>query len=443
MKQVSSFLLIIFFFCSCAKNEPIEITAKDYHATVGKLTNVIVHDIFSPPVASRIYAYTNLAAYEIIAGKDKNFVSLGSEFKNFEPLPEPDTTKQINSRISALVAFMEIGKQLTFSQEKIAVYQDSLYRAWKNKNEESFLASKNYGIKVANHIKVWMNKDNYKETRTMPKYSVYSEDPSRWQPTPPSYMSGLEPHWAKIRPFSIDSASQFIPPRPPKFSLDENSMFRKDLMEVYRVKLEMKNNEKKSEKLKIAKFWDCNPYVTIQRGHLMFATKKITPGGHWIGVCEIAAKKSNLDFEESVYAYTTTSLAIFDAFISCWDEKYRSDLIRPETLINQYIDENWNPVLQTPPFPEYPSGHSVVSGAAAVVLTQLFGENFAYLDTSEQDYGLPARSFSSFNQAAKEAAISRLYGGIHYRFAIENGLVQGKSLGKFVVNDLGVKTITN
>lgn len=443
MKQVSSFLLIIFFFCSCAKNEPIEITAKDYHATVGKLTNVIVHDIFSPPVASRIYAYTNLAAYEIIAGKDKNFVSLGSEFKNFEPLPEPDTTKQINSRISALVAFMEIGKQLTFSQEKIAVYQDSLYRAWKNKNEESFLASKNYGLKVANHIKVWMNKDNYKETRTMPKYSVYSEDPSRWQPTPPSYMSGLEPHWAKIRPFSIDSASQFIPPRPPKFSLDENSMFRKDLMEVYRVKLEMKNNEKKSEKLKIAKFWDCNPYVTIQRGHLMFATKKITPGGHWIGVCEIAAKKSNLDFEESVYAYTTTSLAIFDAFISCWDEKYRSDLIRPETLINQYIDENWNPVLQTPPFPEYPSGHSVVSGAAAVVLTQLFGENFAYLDTSEQDYGLPARSFSSFNQAAKEAAISRLYGGIHYRFAIENGLVQGKSLGKFIVNDLEIKTVTN
>ena len=161
----------------------------------------------------------------------------------------------------------------------------------------------------------------------------------------------------------------------------------------------------------------------------MFATKKITPGAHWIGITKIACNKAQLDFPQTVSAYTYTSLAIFDAFISCWDEKYRSNLIRPETLINQYIDENWKPVLQTPPFPEYTSGHSVVSGAASTVLTEIFGPDFTFDDDTEVPYGLPVRSYPSFEQAAQEAAISRMYGGIHYRAAIEVGLQQGISIG--------------
>lgn len=442
MKHFLSFLGILMIFCGCSQQKPIEITGKDYHTTVDQITDVIVHDIFSPPVASRIYAYCNIAAYEIIVQGKTNFQSFAEKFKNFTPIPKVDTTKQVNLHLAALVAHLEIGKQLTFSEERIKRYQDSLYQVWQNQNEVSFVNSKEYGIKVAQHLEQWMNTDNYKETRSMPKYSVYSDDLSRWQPTPPSYMSGIEPHWAKIRPFAIDSASQFKPERYPEFSLEENSVFLEELMEVYDVKLEMEENQEKGKKLEIAQFWDCNPYVTVQRGHLMFATKKITPGAHWIGICKIASEKSNLDFEESVYAYTTTSLAIADAFISCWDEKYRSNLIRPETLINQYVDKNWSPVLQTPPFPEYPSGHSVISGAAATMLTQLFGEGFSFLDTSEEDYGLPARSFTSFNQAAKEAAISRLYGGIHYRFAIEEGLIQGNNLGDFIVQALDIQTLT-
>ena len=160
-----------------------------------------------------------------------------------------------------------------------------------------------------------------------------------------------------------------------------------------------------------------------------------------MGICKIAAKKSNLSFEETIYAYTTTSVAIADAFISCWEEKYSSELIRPETLINKYIDDNWSPILQTPPFPDYPSGHSVVSGTAATVLTQLFGDNFHYEDDTEEQFGLPARSFTSFNEAAEEAAMSRLYGGIHYRAAIEEGLIQGRNLGSYVVEDLGLEPI--
>jgi len=194
-----------------------------------------------------------------------------------------------------------------------------------------------------------------------------------------------------------------------------------------------------SEEVEIARFWDCNPYVSVTRGHLMFATKKITPGAHWMGIAKIASRKAGLGFDDTVYAYTRTSMALFDGFISCWDEKYRSNLIRPETLINQHFDENWKPILQTPPFPEYSSGHSVVSGAASTVLTDIFGDNFSFTDDTEVPYGLPERKFSSFNQAAAEAAISRMYGGIHYRAAVEVGLDQGRNLGSYHVKKLEMR----
>jgi hypothetical protein len=247
-------------------------------------------------------------------------------------------------------------------------------------------------------------------------------------------MDGLEPHWNKIRPFVLDSAAQFKPIPPPAFSMDEYSKFYKELREVYEISLEMTEKGDASEKVQIAQFWDCNPYVSVTRGHLMFAVKKITPGAHWILINQIACKNTKADFNKTIYAYTKSSIGIADGFISCWDEKYRSNLVRPETLINKYFDDEWKPILQTPPFPEYTSGHSVVSGSAATVLTDIFGDNFHFLDDSELRYGLPIRTYSSFNQAAQEAAISRMYGGIHYRAAVEEGIGQGKSVGK-LVND--------
>ena len=127
---------------------------------------------------------------------------------------------------------------------------------------------------------------------------------------------------------------------------------------------------------------------------------------------------------------------MFDAFISCWDEKWNTLVVRPETLINQYYDEEWFPLLQTPPFPEYTSGHSVISGAAAVILTDIFGDNFDFVDTTEVAYGLPERSYTSFIHASEEAAISRLYGGIHYMMAIEEGVKQGRAVGNKVIERL-------
>ena len=158
-----------------------------------------------------------------------------------------------------------------------------------------------------------------------------------------------------------------------------------------------------------------------------------------MGITKIACKKNDLSFEETLYASTKTSIAIFDGFISCWDEKYRSNLVRPETVINNHVDDSWEPILQTPPFPEYPSGHSVVSGAAATVLTSIFGDNFSFDDDTELQYGLPVRSFDSFHEAAEEAAISRLYGGIHYMTACVNGLEQGKKVGNLVAENLKMR----
>jgi hypothetical protein len=125
-----------------------------------------------------------------------------------------------------------------------------------------------------------------------------------------------------------------------------------------------------------------------------------------------------------------------DAFISCWDEKYRSNRIRPETYINRYIDITWQPILQTPPFPEYTSGHSVISTASAEVLTYLLGDNFSFTDNSEEMFELTPRIFTSFRKAAEEAAVSRLYGGIHFRDAIEQGQMEGKAIGKFIRDKL-------
>lgn len=429
--------LTLLLFLGCKPQTEITVTPDDYHALVDKVTAIMVNDIVSPPQASRVYVYPNIAAYEVLNTKSGKFSSLSSQLNGFEDYaeaiePEPNT----NLQLSALIAYMEVAEKLVFSEDIIHSYRDSLYDHWSNQNPESFQKAKSYAHKVASNVIQWMEADNYNKTRSMPGYDFFDDQPTRWQPTPPGYMAGVEPHWNKIRPMALDSAAQFKPIPPPAFSLEKESEFFQQLEEVYTTSEYIREKGNSSEELEIARFWDCNPYVSINRGHYVFAEKKITPGAHWVGICKIAAIKSEADLEFTIYAYTKTSIAIFDAFISCWDEKYRSNLIRPENLIAEHIDKDWRPILQTPPFPEYSSGHSVVSNAAALALNSIFGENFSFDDTTELAYGLPSRTFPSFDAAAREAAISRLYGGIHYRFAVEEGAKQGENIGEFINSTL-------
>ncbi|WP_142785081.1 vanadium-dependent haloperoxidase [Changchengzhania lutea] len=439
MKKAIIFSMFMCLFLGCkAEREPINVTPKDLHSAIDKVVGIMVNDIFSPPVASRIFVYPNIAAYEIMAQNNSNYNSLQGQITDLKSIPKVDS-ELVNYNLAALIAHLEVSKTLVYSKNIMQNYSDSLYTLWSSKNKKEFEASKNYAMQVADHINTWKNTDNYTETRTMPQYVVNQKNPARWQKTPPAFMDGIEPHWNKLRPFVIDYSAQFKPIPPPEFSMDKSSLFYKELKEVYDISNAITENGDASEEVEIAQFWDCNPYVSVTRGHLMFAVKKITPGAHWIGICKIACNESNSSFEDTIFTYTKTSIAIADAFISCWDEKYRSNLVRPETLINKHFDENWKPILQTPPFPEYTSGHSVVSGAAAIILTSIFGDNFAFDDDTEVKYGLPIRSFESFNKAADEAAISRMYGGIHYREAVEVGLRQGRNLGGFVIENLKMK----
>lgn len=434
----SCILLLLVLVFSCKKStydNKITDNTGYIHRSVNKTTEIIVHDIFSPVVAGRIYAYSNIALYETLRQGSTKYKSLAGQLHGLTEIPEAPKDPNLDLNLAGLHAYMTVSKALIFSEHEMEDYRNTMYADFKAKGlpEEVFEASLAYGQAVADHILAWSKKDNYAQTRSFPKYTP-NTNPDRWQPTPPAYIEGVEPNWNKIHPMVIDSANQFAPPPPTAYSADKVSQFYKEAMQVYTVdSLDTEN------KLAIANFWDCNPYVMHTEGHMMFATKKITPGGHWMGIVGIATRKSKCDMVATAEAYALVAIGLFDGFISCWDEKYRSNLVRPETYINQHIDRNWKPALQTPPFPEYTSGHSVISSSSQVILSHLFGDQFAFEDSTELDYGLPVRSFKSFKEAAAEAAVSRNYGGIHYMPAIEYGVVQGTNIGQYILSKVSTR----
>ncbi|MDN3686934.1 vanadium-dependent haloperoxidase [Cyclobacterium jeungdonense] len=431
-------------FSACSPNEDYKALLEENHLLIdanGQLTDIIVHDIFSPPVASRIYAYPAIAAYEAaVLAEPETFNSLMGQLKGSNPLliqmeGDPEI---INYHLVALAAYYKVATQLVFSEQDMMEYRDAAFENIQEAGmpESDFEAAVDLGESIGEQILAYAAQDNYHQSRSFEKYTIRN-DPGSWRPTPPAYMEGIEPHWNKIRTFFLDSANQFIPPPPPPFDTVPDSRFYQDAYEVMEA-----GNQMDDVQEEIAYFWDCNPYKMNVKGHVMYAEKKITPGGHWMGIAGIASKAKNLDWKQTAETMAVTSIYVFDAFISCWDEKYRSVLIRPETYINRYMDESWTPLLQTPPFPEYTSGHSVISTAASLALTDLLGEPFTFLDSTEVKYGLGTREFNSFREAAEEAAISRFYGGIHYLPAIEHGVDQGKAVASWIDGHIQTRKIS-
>ena len=413
--------------------------AELYHASLKKITDIMVYDIFSPPQAGRIYAYTSIAGYEAMAAGDPSWTSLAGQVTDLETLPQPEADATYCFPISAIMAQLKVGRALIFSGQKVDEFEEEYLAKIEEIGAPKDVVARSieFGEAIADHILAWTKNDMYAETRSYPKFTITGE-PGRWEPTPPDYMPGIEPSWNVIRPLTLDSAAQYKPLAPTEYNEDPSSEWWAGVIEVYEA-LNVEDEVEKAEREQIAEFWDCNPYATHHRGHLMFATKKISPGGHWMNITSIAARKANANFAETVAVYALTGIALHDGFISCWDEKYRSSLVRPETFINKFIDQEWEPLLQTPPFPEHTSGHSVVSRASATVLTDFFGDDFAFDDDSEVEYGLPIRSFPSFMAASEEAAVSRLYGGIHYRPAIDYGVTQGENVGRHVLDRLSMR----
>jgi hypothetical protein len=406
------------------------------HRTVRRIIDIIRFDIFAPPIASRIFAYSSIAGYEAMVPGSPQYQSLAGQLNGLEAAPAPAAGVEYCYPLAGTNAMLIVGKTLIFSESDMEDLKTDFFAEFKalNMPPDVYDRSMAYGEAVAKHILAWSKKDNYAQIRSAPKFTIDTKDPARWQPTPPMYADALEPHWRTMRPWVLDSASQFKPAPPTPFSTKKGSPFYKLAYEVYQI-----GNKLPPKDSLTAWYWDDNPFAVEVSGHLTIGRKKISPGGHWMNIASTVCRMQKSDIMHSSETYVRVACAVADGFIACWDEKYRSNLVRPETYINKYIDPEWQPLIQTPPFPEHTSGHSTISAAAATVLTNLYGDNFAFTDSTEVEFGLPARSFKSFNEAADEVGMSRLYGGIHYRTGNIEGLKCGRKVGQFVVQKLKTK----
>ncbi|MFN4201949.1 MAG: vanadium-dependent haloperoxidase [Tabrizicola sp.] len=390
----------------------------DWHRLVLELVRHTA--TYSPPVASRAFAYVGIIAHEAHVGLVPGPVTLAGQLHGLTPLPVPTSGLD-----PAAVLDAALGKAMNDYFGNTGPSGQGAMQAMARKlaeridaglAPETAAASRAHGLAIAAHVWDWSQSDGgaVVENLGFPYDYTFGEDPSDWVPTSDIRIqqAPLLPNWGQNRTFALPAAADCTVKAHPEFSTEPGSAFFEAAREVYEVSKVLTEEHKI-----IARFWSDDPMLSP------------TPPGHWVSIILQIAERDGLSAERTAAALAVNGIAVADAFIGCWREKYIWNLIRPVTYIKRYIDPNWETLLITPPFPEYPSGHSVQSGAAEAALTALFGENFAFEDATHEEDGLPVRRFASFREAAEEAAISRLYGGIHYRFACEEGLVQGRCIG--------------
>jgi hypothetical protein len=431
-------VVILVFLASCKSKSDYTTFTSDpirYSKTVKELNNIVLENNFAPMVASRNYVYANIAAYECMVAGDSSWQSLSGQIRHMPAMPRLSPGMEIDYNLASMLAFVKVGNAVTFPEGSMMHYYDLLLHEADSVGipGDMLKNTKLFADTISGAVLAWSKGDNYSKTRGASRYTV-DETPGRWVPTPPMYATAVEPHWMEIRTMVLDSASCFMCKRPPVYDMtNKNGEFYKALMEVKTVGDSLTDEQKH-----IADFWDDNPFKMNVTGHVMYATKKFSPPGHWMNIVGIGAQKAGADLHTTIVAYTKTAIALFDGFLACWDEKYRSNYVRPETVINQLVDPNWQPYIQTPPFPSYVSGHSTISAAAAEVMTEYF-DNISFTDTSLKEFGIANREIKSFRDAAREAGMSRIYGGIHFNFDNTEGALLGKKIGETVVQKLKFK----
>lgn len=434
INQLTSLIVLSFFltFNVQSQNSLNQKRVNYFTSSVFSLTEVMFHDVINPPAAARFYAYSTLSANLIVEDYFGTKPSLTSALNRPINFPVRNSKTQIDPYFASTYALLATGRTIIPSGYSLEVKQNELYKNYlklgvKKEVLDSSLA---FAKRVTKVIADMAKKDGYLKLSVLRRYEL-KQLRSTWQPTPPEYMAAVEPHWKTIKTFFIDSANKFAPKPPIAFDSTISSPFYELMSEVHSTSKSLSQ-----EQLLIARYWDCNPFAFYYSGHVNIGIKKISPGGHWMNITGITCRKAGISFERTVLIHNVVAMGLHDAFISCWDEKYRSDRLRPKTAINRYIDKNWSPVLETPPFPEYTSGHSVISSASATLLTHFFGDNFEFTDNTEVLFGMQERKFNSFYQAAHEAALSRLYGGIHFRDAIEEGEKEGIAIGNYIISKI-------
>lgn len=376
---------------------------------------------YSPPVASRSFAYLGVTAFEAVASGDPKLVSVAGQLNDLTALPdreagEHDEALVLHGAMTAGVNAFFGNTGPTGQRALDAIERRLMERLSEGVAPDVTERSLAHGRAIADHVLAWSMDDGGAVVENMgfPLEFTLGTQPGAWVPTSlvRQQQMPLLPNWGDNRPFAMPQGNACPLPPPPAYSEEPGSAFHAEAKEVYDTV-----NGLTAEQRTIARFWSDDPMLSP------------TPPGHWVNIAMIVLKAEEADATRFAETMAVLGVSLADSFIGCWHSKFEYDLLRPVTYIKRHIDPAWEPILITPPFPEYPSGHSTQSGAAGAVLTQLFGEQYALSDTTHEDDGLAARTYASFGEAAEEAAISRLYGGIHFRAAIERGLDQGACIG--------------
>jgi hypothetical protein len=399
------------------------------HDAIKDVTDVIVQDVFSAPAAGRIYAYATIAAYEAMRPGFKDYNSLSAVLNEMPQMPLPEKNNTIDFEVAGTLACYLTAQNFIYSEYIISNKIDLLIENCSHtKKNIDITATINFATAIKDSIIKWSQNDNYLATRTLPKYTLINE-PYAWQPTGPDYDDAIEPYWGELRTFIIDKQVINTFDEAPNYSSDSSSLFYIQAKEVYNTV-----NNLTSEQKIIADYWDDNPFTINYVGHLQFAKKKVSPAGHWMSIASTVMQGRQTPTIEATYIYALSAVTIADAFIACWRVKYHYNIMRPETYINKFISPGWQPYIATPAFPDFSSGHSTISAACATILTHFVGDNLFFTDAAINGQDEARRDFNSFHAAAKEASISRLYAGIHFRSAIEAGEKQGNEIGRMVIN---------
>ncbi len=376
------------------------------------LLNAIKEDKTAPPLAARNLAILHTSIFDAV-----NAIA-----QDYTPYYVSTATPLLTSPEAAIsAAAHQVLITLYPSQADIfnQVFAESLAKIPNGKSEQDGII---LGQFVANQILAWRSQDQADQLVIYQSSNL----PGNWQPTPPGFQPALLPQWANVEPFTMTQGSQFRPDGPPDLNSAEYAL---ELNQVQA--LGGKDSLLRTpEQLEIALFW-------------ADGAGTYTPPGHWNEISQDIAMRRGSNLLEDARLFALLNLALADAAIVAWDAKYEYNLWRPVTAIRQadndgndqtIADQRWESAIATPPFPEYISGHSTFSGAADVILTSIFGENVNFTTSSVGLSGI-SRSFNRFSQAAEEAGMSRIYGGIHFLSGNQDGLTAGRNLGNYILDN--------
>ena len=387
---------------------------------------------FSPPMAARALGYLGLTLYESVVPGMPGYQTLAGQLNELSSLPltQPDEPLHWPTVANAALATMTrmlFHNATPDNKARIATLERGVPLKYTNDFDPTTVTpditsrSETFGKLMGMSVWTWARTDGgYSPTGGLRRDQANYVPPSgqgKWTATSPQFAHALLPYWGNNRPMVLLSGAECPAPPPPAYSEELGSVLYKEALEVYKI-----HNAAAQEHRQYALYWADDPIKTP------------TPAGHWAYVTNDLLRSRQADLGTAAIVFARLNMAMSDAFVAAWHTKYNLNVLRPVSYVQLVIDSNWIPnLLDTPPFPDYPSGHSVQSSAAATILSQEFGAHTAFVDNTHNDRGWGPRTFKSFKAAADEAALSRLYAGIHYRFAVEGGKPQGQCVAEKVL----------